>query len=104
MTNGTEIVGKETIGRDPRTMRLDEIEALGHKRMSPLKAIRLRCLDCCNEQPSEVRKCTAVTCPLWPFRMSKNPWYGSGSDDDVSGAESDDFSVDNLDAAPTLAE
>jgi hypothetical protein len=31
--------------------------------MSPLKALRLRCIDCCADQPSEVRLCTAVTCP-----------------------------------------
>jgi len=23
---------------------------------------------------SEVRKCVAMSCPNWPFRMNKNPW------------------------------
>ena len=62
------------IGRDPRQVTQDELLAAGHKPMSPLKALRLRCLDCCAEQPSEVRRCPAVTCPNWPFRMGKNPW------------------------------
>jgi hypothetical protein len=46
----------------------------GHKQMSPLEAIRLKCLDCCCYQPSEVRLCEAVTCPLWPFRGGKHPY------------------------------
>lgn len=65
---------KEKIGRDPRTMTPDELRALGHEPMTVLEAIRARCLDCCCFQPSEVRKCTSVDCPSWPFRMGWNPW------------------------------
>ncbi len=85
MTTGLEEVGNEVIGMDPRQMQLSEIKELGHKRVSPMKAIRLRCLDCCNQQQSEVRKCTAVKCVLWPFRMGKNIWFGSGKVDDEEG-------------------
>jgi hypothetical protein len=28
----------------------------------------------CGYEPSEVRRCTAVDCPAWPFRMGKSPW------------------------------
>jgi hypothetical protein len=66
--------GGFNIGRDPRRMSRDELIAVGHKPMSPLKALRLRCIDCCADQPSEVRLCTAVACPSWPFRMGANPW------------------------------
>jgi hypothetical protein len=62
------------VGRDPRTMSADELEQLGHDRVSPLRALRLKCLDCCNDSVQEVRLCTAVACPSWPFRMGKNPW------------------------------
>lgn len=41
---------------------------------SPLKAIREKCLDCCAGQTSEVKYCPAEDCPLWPFRMGKNPF------------------------------
>lgn len=51
-----------------------ELTALGHVPMSPLKALRLRCLDCCCFQQNEVKLCTATRCPSWPFRMGKNPW------------------------------
>ena len=33
-----------------------------------------RCLDCCCGVASEVRKCTAVNCPSWAFRMGTNPF------------------------------
>jgi hypothetical protein len=34
--------------------------ALGHMRMSPLKALRLRCIDCSGGSASEVRLCALV--------------------------------------------
>ena len=62
------------VGRDPRSMSAEELAQLGHARVSPLRALRLKCLDCCNDSAQEVRLCTAVDCPSWPFRMGKNPW------------------------------
>lgn len=49
-------------------------EEAGHKRMSPVQAIRANCLDCSVQQPSEVRLCEAVSCPLWPFRAGQHPY------------------------------
>jgi hypothetical protein len=43
------------------------------KRISPLKAIRLKCLDCCCGSAHEVKLCTAEKCPLYLFRLGKNP-------------------------------
>jgi len=68
------------VGRDPRCMSTDELEQLGHARVSPQRALRLKCLDCCNDSVQEVRLCTAVDCPSWPFRMGRNPWSGPVSD------------------------
>ncbi|VUX47860.1 conserved hypothetical protein [Candidatus Defluviicoccus seviourii] len=68
------------VGRDPRFVSREELTAAGHTPMSPLKAIRLRCLDCSSGQPAEVRLCTAVTCPSWPFRMGRNPWRSEVSE------------------------
>ena len=42
--------------------------------MTPLKAIREKCLDCCCYQKNEVKLCTETTCALYPFRMGKNPY------------------------------
>lgn len=42
--------------------------------MTPMKAIRLKCLDCCCGSANEVKLCTCADCPLFPFRMGKNPY------------------------------
>lgn len=39
------------------------------KRITRGKAIRLKCLDCCCGNNTEVRRCTATGCPLWRYRM-----------------------------------
>lgn len=43
------------------------------KKLTPMKAIRLKCLDCCNGQASEVKVCGATECPIYPFRMGRRP-------------------------------
>lgn len=43
------------------------------KRLTPLKAIRAKCCDCCNDQLKEVRHCRAESCALWPYRMGRRP-------------------------------
>ena len=43
------------------------------KNRSPIKSIRAKCLECSNYQPSEVRYCLITECPLYSFRMGKNP-------------------------------
>lgn len=44
------------------------------KRMSALKAIRLKCLDCCCGSSNEVKLCTVPRCHLYPFREGHNPY------------------------------
>lgn len=46
----------------------------GHKPMSPGKAIRLKCLDCSGGSANEVKLCAAKGCPLYPFRLGRNPY------------------------------
>lgn len=44
------------------------------KVLTPLKAMRAKCLDCCCDQAKEVELCTCKdNCPLWPYRMGKMP-------------------------------
>jgi hypothetical protein len=68
------------IGRDPRAMTPDALRAMGHMPMSPMEAIRVKCLDCCGGSADEVRKCVAMTCANWPFRTGKNPWRAPASE------------------------
>ena len=42
-------------------------------RMTPIKAIRAKCVDCCAGQPKEVRLCSIEKCPLYPYRMGHRP-------------------------------
>jgi len=65
----------EKTGQYPAFLTPSELSRLPSPQ-SPIKAIRARCVDCCGGVVSEVRKCTAWQCPLWGFRMGKNPFHG----------------------------
>lgn len=67
----------EKIGIDPRKFSASELRGLGHPESYP-KIIRAKCLDCCGQQPSEVRKCVCTDCALWPVRMGVNPFHQKG--------------------------
>ena len=41
--------------------------------MTPLKAIRLKCLDCSAGSIKEVRLCPVHDCELYQYRMGHNP-------------------------------
>jgi len=42
--------------------------------LTPIKAIRAKCLDCCCGQAKEVRECPSdKRCSLYPYRMGKRP-------------------------------
>jgi hypothetical protein len=38
--------------------------------LTPLQAIRKKCLECSNGQNEEVRGCLIETCPLYPYRIA----------------------------------
>lgn len=64
------------VGKLPSKISVEALRDLDHP-TSPIKAIRAKCLDCAHTE-SEVRKCVQTSCPLWPMRMGKNPFYGKG--------------------------
>lgn len=52
---------------------------MADKRITRSRAIRLKCLDCCCGQSSEVRFCPSKECPLWRYRMGheeRDEFYG----------------------------
>ena len=49
--------------------------------MTPIKAIRAKCLDCSCGEKKEVRLCPIERCPLWPYRMGKRPPKDESIDD-----------------------
>lgn len=42
-------------------------------KITPMKAIRAKCIDCSCGEKKEVRLCPIEWCPLWPYRMGKRP-------------------------------
>ena len=42
-------------------------------KLTPMRAIRLKCLECCAGQFSEVRECLVESCPLHAYRMGHRP-------------------------------
>jgi hypothetical protein len=50
----------------PNHCRRVYLRAVGGR--SPRAAIKSFCLECVGWQRSEVRRCTALACPLWPYR------------------------------------
>ena len=40
-------------------------------KLTPLKAIRAKCLDCSNGSAKEVKLCTVTRCPLHEYRSGK---------------------------------
>ena len=47
-------------------------DANNGKRLSPLKAIRVFCLECMGYYVEDVKNCTCDTCPNHKFRFGKN--------------------------------
>jgi len=66
------------IGRDPRTITVEQLNALGHEKQPLLRVIRTNCIECCGGNEAEVRRCRLHWCPLWPYRMATNPFTSRG--------------------------
>jgi len=43
------------------------------KVLTPIKAIRAKCLDCSCNQTKEIRECPVKDCALYPYRFGKRP-------------------------------
>lgn len=61
------------IGRDPRVIAAEQWAETHAAAAVGLRAMRAKCMDCCGDSFSEVRKCTVTRCALWPFRMGSFP-------------------------------
>ena len=43
------------------------------RRLTPIKAIRAKCLDCCCDSWLEVKLCPSRDCALYPYRLGHRP-------------------------------
>lgn len=48
-------------------------DGLTTKDLTPIRAIRAKCLECSNFSNNEVKLCQIKDCALYPFRFGKNP-------------------------------
>lgn len=79
-------VGK-SVRRAKRCSKLasfEDSEGRARAIVTPVRAIRLKCTDCCGGQVAEVRRCRIDDCPLWPYRMGRRPRL-----EDLNGREAD---------------
>jgi hypothetical protein len=64
-------------GHGPRRTK-NIIKALGDEPVDPSiirhKHLRQHCLSCA-ATPGQVRRCAIIDCPLWPYRMGRNPHH-----------------------------
>lgn len=50
-----------------------KIETPVNNSLTPLKAVRRHCVDCCCGNVAEPAQCSATGCPLWLFRFGRKP-------------------------------
>lgn len=43
------------------------------KKITPIKAIRAKCIDCCGGSVYEPKYCTISSCPLYAYRLGHRP-------------------------------
>ncbi|WP_319544226.1 hypothetical protein [uncultured Pseudodesulfovibrio sp.] len=69
------MIGNENVTVDMER-EIESVNSVGKTAMvalTPLQAIRAKCVDCSGWSTKEVRKCELEDCPLHDFRMGKNP-------------------------------
>jgi len=56
--------------KHPSELEMDKLD-FSKARLTPLRAMRLKCLDCCGFVEMEVEKCPSTNCPLYPYRKGR---------------------------------
>jgi hypothetical protein len=70
------------------------------KVLTPIKAIRAKCLDCMAGQRKEVSLCTTKTCSLFPYRMGKRPRLFDDVEVDIEEEEDEEEDLDEEEEEP----
>lgn len=65
--------------------------------LTPMKAIRAKCLECSAGNANEVKACPITNCPLFPYRSGKNPSRaGIGNHNAAAPNSASDFSGNSV--------
>ena len=76
-------------------------------RLTPVRAIRKKCLDCCGGSRKLIRECEIHDCPLWPYRLGKRPTPDGAiqpnhsAHNDVTSSETAEYADGGLRSAPS---
>jgi hypothetical protein len=65
------------VGKKEQLMKIDKEQIKREMEgpvLTPLKAMRVYCIDCCGGSRNEVKLCPSKDCSLWPYRFGKNPY------------------------------
>ena len=57
-----------------KTDHMKGVTAMSTTKAILLKNIHQKCMDCSAYQIKEIELCPSDDCPLWPFRMGKDPF------------------------------
>jgi hypothetical protein len=60
-------------------------------KLTPIKAIRKKCLDCCCGSSLEVKLCDVKKCPLYTYRFGKRPKGEESIEEKDSEAETHSY-------------
>ena len=52
-------------------------------KLTPMKAIRRKCIDCSGGSSNEVKLCPVQDCPLYAYRFGKRPKDDKNIDEDI---------------------
>ena len=63
--------------------------------LTPIQAIRAKCLDCTCGSRKDVSLCEITTCELWPFRMGKRPKLGLIVEDKTDTARISNITIES---------
>ena len=56
------------------------MEQITTKKLTPMRAIRAKCLECSGDSAKEVRLCPIKKCALYPYRFGKRPVSDENTD------------------------
>ena len=48
-------------------------DGIQSKKLTPMSAIRAKCMECSNFQFSEINRCPVADCALWVYRLGSKP-------------------------------
>ncbi len=58
-------------------------------KVTPMRQIRKKCLECCCGNPVEVRLCDITSCPLHIYRFGHRPQQEPAEVEDMEGDENE---------------